>query len=59
MPDVRFHDRIVAKRDSEEPVEVVLELLRGIAGALMSIDARLERIEELLGGDNEGADADG
>jgi hypothetical protein len=37
----------------------LLELLSGIGRFLMSVDARLERIELLLGGeDGEGTDAD-
>jgi hypothetical protein len=50
---------VVATAEPEEPAQAIVELLHGIAGTLMSIDARLERIEEVLGEDDErpGADA--
>jgi hypothetical protein len=48
----------VANAECEEPAEIALELLHGIARTLMSVDARLERIEELVGEDDEGANAD-
>jgi hypothetical protein len=36
----------------EEPAREIVELLQGLGAILMSIDARVERIADVLGGDD-------
>jgi hypothetical protein len=42
--------RQVATAQPEDPATEIVELLHGLAAILMSIDARLERIADVLGG---------